>query len=130
MLFCLADFSLSPIYIYIVLIQEAGLFEESSVIIRILQRNSRKHQSTSMIGLSYPGFIFPIPNADEYNDFVTAFPLSSSIKRRFSTSNSSKSLQNAAQPERPNRTGVMKRLRLLVDERIHLKRGYVSLQRG
>ncbi|KAF3071803.1 hypothetical protein CFAM422_005663 [Trichoderma lentiforme] len=87
-----------------------------------------------MIGLSYPGFIVPIPNADEYNDFVTTLPFSSSVKRRFSTSNSSTSLQNAAQPgeasARPNRTGVMKRLRLLVDERIRLKRGYVSLQRG
>ncbi|KAL6692143.1 hypothetical protein J3F84DRAFT_384330 [Trichoderma pleuroticola] len=82
-----------------------------------------------MIGLSYPGFIVPIPNADEYNDFVTTLPLSSSVKRRLSTSNSS----NAAQPgkdfARP-RTGVMKRLRLLVDERIRLKRGYVFLQRG
>ncbi|KAL5083089.1 hypothetical protein Trisim1_002182 [Trichoderma cf. simile WF8] len=83
-----------------------------------------------MIGLSYPGFIVPIPNADEYNDFVTTLPFSSSVKRRFSTSNSSTSPQNAAKPARPNRTSVVKRLRFLVDEKIRLKRGYVSLQRG
>ncbi|KAM6481102.1 hypothetical protein HDV62DRAFT_364939 [Trichoderma sp. SZMC 28011] len=86
-----------------------------------------------MMGLSYPGFIVPIPNADEYNDFVTALPFSSSVKRRLSGSTSSKSPQNAAQPGeglvRSNKTGVMRRLRLLVDERRRLKRGYVSLQR-
>lgn len=86
-----------------------------------------------MIGLSYPGFIVPIHNVDEYNDFVTTLPFSSSVKRRLSTSNRSTSVQNTAQPRedfaRPNRTGVMKRLRLLVDERIRLKRGYVNLQR-
>ncbi|KAL6827379.1 hypothetical protein J3E69DRAFT_333834, partial [Trichoderma sp. SZMC 28015] len=84
-----------------------------------------------MMGLSYPGFIVPIPSADEYNDFVTILPFSSSVKRRLSTSNGGTSLQNAAQnaaqPARSDRTGVMKRLRLLVDERIRLKRGYVRV---
>lgn len=131
--FCLADFSLTLLFILI-------LYGSRKPVRLNRTKGSQYYQTpanekfkrilvkqTDMIGLSYPGFIVPIPNADEYNDFITTLPLSSSIKQRLSTSTSNKTLQNAAQP---SKTGVMKRLRLLVDERIRLKRGYVFLQRG
>ncbi|PTB64614.1 hypothetical protein BBK36DRAFT_1142559 [Trichoderma citrinoviride] len=41
-----------------------------------------------MIGLAYTAFVVPIPNADEYNDFVTNLPLSPALKGRLSTSSS------------------------------------------
>lgn len=81
-----------------------------------------------MIGLSYTGFIVPIPNADEYNDFVTNLPLSPSVKRRLSTSSSDLSYMRGA-AVRPNKTGVLRRLRSLVDARLRSRRGYAFIPR-
>lgn len=92
-----------------------------------------------MLGLSYTGFIVPIPNVDEYNDFVTQLPLSPSLKRRLSTASrssgsSSSSTQNELEHGNDNdegfvwrrrRTGKGKlsRWRMSIGERVRSKRG-------
>jgi hypothetical protein len=85
-----------------------------------------------MIGLSYTGFVVPIPNVDEYNDFITHLPFSPSLKRRLSTSKSDLP-RNVRDSEgvvlRPNdKAGVLRRKwRMLVDGRIHTRERYILI---
>lgn len=78
-----------------------------------------------MLGPSY-SFVLPFPSADEYNDFVTNFPLSPLLRlSTTSTSLSSQDGESTEQPEDGNKTAKMlrRKWRMLVDGRKR-SRGY------
>ncbi|KAH8125589.1 hypothetical protein ACSS6W_001334 [Trichoderma asperelloides] len=81
-----------------------------------------------MIEPSY-SFILPITNAEEYNDFVTHFPLSPLLKLSpTSTSLVTQDGESAVQPDDEKKTVKMlrRKWRTLVDGKIR-SRGYTPL---
>lgn len=84
-----------------------------------------------MLGPS-PSFVLPFPSAEDYNDFVTHFPLSPLLRlSTTSTSLSSRDGESAERPEDENKTGKMlrKKWRMLVDGRKR-SRGYKFIEGG
>ncbi|KAL7895250.1 hypothetical protein HDV64DRAFT_271172 [Trichoderma sp. TUCIM 5745] len=78
-----------------------------------------------MIGPS-PSFVLPFPSAEEYNDFVTHFPLSPLLRlSTTSTSLSSRDGERIERPEYENKTARMlrRKWRTLVDGKKR-SRGY------
>lgn len=78
-----------------------------------------------MIGPSY-SFVMPINSIEEYNDFVTHFPLSPLLRlSSTSTSLSSGDSDSSVQPDEENKTVKMlkRKWRTLVDGKIR-SRGY------